>query len=65
MATKMSQALLDWIKFVGIFLLFGGLGAGIIAFLFELIIGSAFSEVLYAVIFGGSGLIACEAFRDN
>jgi hypothetical protein len=60
----MSEALVNWILYFSIFLLFGGLGAGIVTLLFQAIIGIEFSSFLYAVIFGGSGLIACVAFRN-
>lgn len=64
MANTTSRAFLNWLVYVGIFLLFGGLGAGVITLLYQGIIGEPFSEVLYAVIFGGSGFIAYHAFRD-
>lgn len=57
------QTLLLWIVLSAIFVLAGGLGAGLTALLYEWIFGDQFGNVLYAVIFGGFGLIAYRTAR--
>ncbi|WP_054685677.1 hypothetical protein [Rhodothermus marinus] len=53
-----GQLLRNWVIYTLIFLVFGGIGAGVTNLLFEWILGSPFDPVLYAVIFGGTGWIA-------
>lgn len=48
-----------WMAFVFVFVLFGGIGAGITSLLFELVFGE-FNDVLYAVVFGAHGIIAYQ-----
>lgn len=52
-----GQALGLWVAFVVIFVLFGGLGAGLTSLIYEPIFGE-FDDVLYAVVFGAHGFIA-------
>lgn len=56
---NVGQALGLWVGFVLVFLLFGGLGAGITSLLYEAVLGE-FSDVLYAVVFGAHGYIAFQ-----
>ena len=52
------QALVIWMVYVLVFVTFGGIGAGVTALLWELVMPEPFSDLLYAVIFAGYGLIA-------
>ncbi len=54
----LGQLLRNWVFYTVIFLIFGGIGAGVTNLLFEGIVGRPFDPVLYAVIFGGTGWIA-------
>jgi hypothetical protein len=54
----MIRKLGQWIVYTAIFVVFGGIGAGITHIIFALIVGQTLDSVLYAVIFGGAGWIA-------
>lgn len=62
---SLGRSLLLWIVLSVIFALAGGAGAGATALLYEWIVGDAFSDLLYAVIFGGFGLIAYRLARTH
>ena len=47
-----------WIVFALIFLLFGGIGAGLTSLLYEAITGNEMSDTVYAIYFAALGLIA-------
>ena len=47
------------------YIFFGGLGAGLSAEGFELVIGAEFSSTLYAVIFGVGGWMAVQLVREG
>ena len=55
---NVGQAILLWMIYVAIFGIFGGVGAGVTALLWDLVMTEPFSDLLYAVIFAGYGLIA-------
>ncbi|MDQ7040102.1 MAG: hypothetical protein Q9M35_04115 [Rhodothermus sp.] len=55
-----GQLLRNWVFYTVTFLIFGGIGAGVTNLLFEWVVGRPFDPVLYAVIFGGTGWIACQ-----
>lgn len=55
------QALGLWAAFVVVFLVFGGLGAGLTGLVYEALFGE-FDDVLYAVVFGAHGFIAYRLF---
>lgn len=55
-----QQALRNWLRLTLVFLVFGGIGAGVTNLLFEWIVGRSFDPILYAVIFGVTGWIACR-----
>ena len=57
-ASSPGRSFLLWIALSVIFVLAGGLGAGVTALLYEWVAGDPFGDLLYAVIFGGFGLIA-------
>lgn len=52
------QKLWQWVVYTLVFVIFGGLGAGVTHLIFALIVGRILDPVLYAVIFGGTGWIA-------
>lgn len=53
-----SQAILRWVAYAFVFVIFGGVGAGLTALLYVLVVPEPFSDVLYAAMFAGCGLIA-------
>jgi hypothetical protein len=55
----LGQALGLWATFVVVFIVFGGIGAGITSLIYERLFGE-FYDVLYAVVFGAHGLIAYQ-----
>lgn len=55
---SLGQALLHWVIYVVVFVVFGGIGAGITSLVYELLLPEEFSDVLYAVVFGALGFIA-------
>lgn len=55
----LGQALGLWATFVVVFIVFGGLGAGLTSLIFEQVFGE-FYDVLYAIVFGAHGLIAYQ-----
>ncbi len=63
--TGFGQFLRNWVGYVLIFLIFGGIGAGVTNLLFEWIVGRPFDPVLYAVIFGGTGWIAYRQMESR
>ena len=60
---SLTRALLSWVGLSVVFVAGGGLGAGIVALLYEAVVGTPFGDVLYAVIFGGIGLVAYRTAR--
>lgn len=58
-----GQAIGRWIVYTLLFMLAGGLAAGISALLYEWIVQEPYSAELYAVIFGVSGYIAYRLAR--
>jgi hypothetical protein len=60
MTRATTRALLHWPLLVILFMLAGGLGAGVTAGLFKAIVGTGFDNVLYAVTFGACGYIAVK-----
>ncbi|SHK61822.1 hypothetical protein [Rhodothermus profundi] len=52
-----GQLLRNWVVYTLVFLICGGIGAGLTNLLFEWIVGREFDPVLYAIIFGGTGWI--------
>lgn len=65
MDNQPTRVLRDWIIYVIVFLLAGGVAAGLCALLYEAVVGEPFSSTLYAVIFGGSGFIAYQTLRPS
>ncbi len=64
MTRAATRALLLWPLFVLLFMLAGGLGAGVTAGLFGVVTGQSFDNTLYAVCFAACGYIAVQlAFR--
>lgn len=61
---SVGRALMLWVIYVLTFVLFGGLGAGVTAFVFEQLLGQSFTDVLYAVSFGVIGFIAYRLARE-
>lgn len=55
---SLGRSLLLWLALSLVFLLAGGIGAGVTALLYKWIVGDPFTDVLYAVLYGGIGLIA-------
>lgn len=64
MQSSVFGAILAWFGYLLVFLLLGGLGAGLSAEGYELVTGYEFSGTLYAVIFGASGLLGVWLVRD-
>jgi uncharacterized membrane-anchored protein YitT (DUF2179 family) len=62
---SLTRALLSWVGLSVVFVAGGGLGAGIVALLYEAVVGTPFGDVLYAVIFGGIGLVAYRTARAS
>ena len=60
-----TRALLSWVGLSVVFVAGGGLGAGIVALLYEAVVGNPFGDVLYAAIFGGIGLVAYRTARAS
>lgn len=58
-----ARALLSWLVLSVVFVAAGGLGAGVTALLYEAVVGEQFGDLLYAVIFGGVGLVAYRTAR--
>jgi hypothetical protein len=57
-APSLGRALALWAVLSVLFVFAGGLGAGVTALLYEWLVGDPFGDLLYAVIFGGIGLVA-------
>ena len=53
-----GRALALFVVYAVAFAVGGGLGAGIPAFLYEAVTGTAFDDVVYAIMFGVTGFIA-------
>jgi len=47
-----------WTVFALVFLLFGGIGAGVTALVYEVVSGNEMTDTAYAVYFAALGLIA-------
>ena len=47
-----------WVVFVLVFVLFGGIGAGVTSLFYEHVLQLSFSDMLYAIVFGATGFIA-------
>lgn len=62
-APSPGRALLSWIALSVVFVVGGGLGAGLVALLYKAVVGEPFGDLLYAVIFGGIGLVAYRTAR--
>ena len=60
---SLGRALFLWLVLSVVFVVGGGVGAGVTALLYEWIFGDQFGNTLYAVIFGGFGLIAYRTAR--
>jgi hypothetical protein len=58
MPRSLGQALLLWTAFAFVFLLFGGIGAGVTGLLYEAVSGNEMTDTAYAVYFAALGLIA-------
>lgn len=65
MGNELVSAAVSWAGYFLLFLFFGGLGAGVSAEGFELVIGAEFSSTLYAVIFGVGGWMAVQLVREG
>ena len=64
-APSPGRALLAWVALSVVFVVGGGLGAGLVTLLYEAVVGTPFSDLLYAVIFGGIGLVAHRTARAS
>ena len=62
-APSPGRALLAWVALSVVFVVGGGLGAGLVALLYEAVVGEPFGDLLYAIIFGGIGLVAYRTAR--
>ena len=60
----LGQSVLLWMLLSVIFVAAGGMGAGVTALLYESVMGDQFGNTLYAVIFGGVGLVAYRTARS-
>ena len=58
MPRSLGHALLLWVAFALVFLLFGGIGAGVTGLLYEAVSGNEMTDAAYAVYFAALGLIA-------
>lgn len=58
MPRSIGQALLLWVAFVFVFLVFGGIGAGVTGLVYELVAQHEFSDTIYAIFFAAHGYIA-------
>jgi hypothetical protein len=54
-----------WALYVVVFALAGGIAAGIMAWAFELLTATGFTDTLYSVCFGVTGYIAYRLARDT
>lgn len=57
-AVTASRAFVLYVLYAVVFAVGGGVGAGIPAFLFEVVTGDSYDDVLYAIMFGVTGFIA-------
>ena len=57
-APSLGRALGLWMLYVVVFVAFGGLGAGLTAYIFEALLRMEFSDILYAIVFGAHGFMA-------
>ena len=58
-----ARAATLWIVYAVIFAVAGGIGAGVPAFLFELVTSEPYDDTLYAIMFGVTGYIAYRLAR--
>ena len=59
-----ARAVLLWVVYSVVFAVSGGLGAGVPAFLFELVTGGGtYDDTLYAIMFGVTGYIGYRLAR--
>ncbi|MDX1530103.1 MAG: hypothetical protein R3362_01120 [Rhodothermales bacterium] len=58
-----GRAAVLWIIYAVVFAVAGGVGAGVPAFVFELITGEGYDPTLYAIMFGVTGYIAYRLAR--
>lgn len=60
---SVARAATLWLIYAVVFAVAGGLGAGIPAFLFELVTGNPYDNTLYAIMFAVTGYIAYRLAR--
>ena len=60
---SVARAATLWLTYAVVFAVAGGLGAGIPAFLFDLVTGHPYDETLYAITFAVTGYIAYRLAR--
>lgn len=61
---SLGSGLLRWFVLTVLFLIFGGIGAGLTALAYEWIAGNQFSDALYAILFAACGYIAYRELRS-
>ena len=55
---SVGKAIGFWAIYVLVFVAFGGIGAGLTALIFEGLLQDAFTDALYAIVFGVTGYMA-------
>ncbi len=60
---SIGRAFVRWLAYSVIFIGFGGIGAGVTALAYLLVVPEPFSDVVYAAIFAGCGFIAYRLAR--
>ena len=58
-----GRAAVLYLVYVAVFVLGGGVGAGVPSFLFEQVTGGTYDPTLYAIMFGVTGYIAYKLAR--
>ena len=58
-----ARAFTLWVIYAIVFAVAGGIGAGLPAFLFQLVTGDPFDDMLYAIMFAVTGYIAYRLAR--
>ena len=60
---SVSRALVLWIIYAVVFAVAGGVGAGIPAFLYEVVTGAPYEGMLYSIMFAVTGYIGYRLAR--
>ena len=60
---SVARAVTLWVIYAVVFAIAGGIGAGIPAFLFDLVTGEPYGDMLYAIMFAVTGYIGYRLAR--